>query len=182
MGETKDPGSVLFRRFQAQFTSLEGGFTKENLLRLDLTDEPEWIQKLARETLQWAEELYDSQVFDRDDYHESLGWLIWHLGGSPKNFFPVKMPGADDASRWMAKTIYFPKIFSCSFLFPLSAEELESSKEVTKFICLFYGRAWFEAALSSKAARCDLQFMAHMMHYYRYFPMHMCTRDQLYKN
>ena len=167
VGVSKDPGSALFRRFQVQFTTLEDGFTKENLLRLDLTNKPEWILELARDTLQWAEELYKGQVFDRDDYHESLGWLIWHLGGTPERFFPVKMPGADDESRWMAKTIYYPKIFACSFLFPLSSKELQDSIEITEFFCLFYGRPLFEAAIASKAARSDLQFMAHMMHYYR---------------
>ena len=156
VGDTKDPGSSLFRRFQASFTSLESGYTRENLRRLDLSKEPEWVQ-----------ELYTSEVFPRDEYHESLGWLIWHLGGEPDDFFPLKMPGADNSCRWMAKTIYYPKILACSFLFPLTTQELQNARDITAFTCLFYGRAWFQAPLAARAARTDLTFMSQMLRYYK---------------
>ena len=99
VGNTKDPGSSLFQRFHASFTSLESGYTRENLRRLDLSQEPEWVQELAHETLIWAKELYTSEVFPRDEYHESLGWLIWHLGGEREDFSPLKMPVAHNCCR-----------------------------------------------------------------------------------
>ena len=97
------------------------------------------MDKLAAETLLWAQDTYKNAVFPRDNYRESLAWLIWHLGGETEDFFPIRMPGPDDQSRWMSKTIFFPKILGCCKLFDLSPKELSDAEQCTKFICLFYG-------------------------------------------
>ena len=179
MGDTKDPGSALFRRFRAAFVGIEKGIGRETLTRLNLTNEPEWVVNLARETLLWAQDLYDKSVFPRDDYKESLAWLIWHLGGETRDFFLIRMPGPDDQSRWMSKTIYYPKILGCSKLFNLSPKELSDAEQCTKFVCLFYGCAWFEAPLASIAARSDLHFISQMLRYYRFVAKYILFAENL---
>ena len=51
VGDTKDPGSALFRRFRAAFVNLEAGISRETLVRLDLCNKPEWVDRLVAETL-----------------------------------------------------------------------------------------------------------------------------------
>ena len=86
-------------------------------------------------------------MFPRDDYAEMLGWMIWHLGGTPKKFFPLRMPGPDHSARWMAKCIYYSKILACSTVFVMSEEERKQA---------------------SIAARSYLTFITGILRYYRY--------------
>lgn len=167
-GNTKDPGCKLFRRFQAAFVNLEEQMTADNLVRLDLSTRPEWVQELAIETLAWAQDVASKAVFPRDDYAEFLHWVIWHLGGVVrKGFFPLKMPGPDHNARWMAKCIYNCKILACSKIFQLSEDTLKKVELCTEFTVLFYARGWFEAPLAAVAAISDLTFISHVLRYYR---------------
>ena len=184
-GSTKDPGSKLFRKFQAAFVDLEDQMTEENLVKLDLASRPVWLQELGKETLAWALDIADKAVFPRDDYAEMLDWLIWHLGGGArKGFFPIKMPGPDNNSRWMAKCNYNSKMLACSNIFTLSEDELREFKVCVEFTVFFYARGWFEAPLAVMSARFDLTFSSHVLRYYRLsvaFPLlQACYRQLCY--
>ena len=167
VGDTKDPGVKLFRRFQAGFLEMERDLKEEDLLRLDLTTKPEWLQDLGKETLNWALEIEERDIFPRDDYREMLGWVIWHLGGTTKNFFPLKMPGPDHSARWMSKCIYYAKIMACYKVFEMTEEEKRQVEMMTEFVVLFYARSWFESTLAASAARSDLTFLSQILRYYR---------------
>ena len=52
IGQTKDPGRKLFRRFQAGFLEMEKTLKEEDLVRLDLTTRPLWVQELAKELIE----------------------------------------------------------------------------------------------------------------------------------
>ena len=103
-GPTKDPGCSFLRDFRSVFPSLE--IQLDDLVRLDLSSRPEWVQELARETRAWGLDLLAKNVFPRADYKEPLLWLLWHLGVEASDlpgFFPLHFPGPDCQARWMAK-------------------------------------------------------------------------------
>ena len=169
VGGTKDPGCSYLRDFKASFSSLE--ITLDQLVRLDFSSRPEWIQELARETKAWALGLLANNTFPRADYHESLLWLLWHLGVEASDlpgFFPLHFPGPDHQARWMARVIGFPKILACSQIYRLDEEQTRVVTLMTEFIVLFYLRGWLEAPLAASAARSDLTFMRLMLDYYRW--------------
>ena len=114
-GPTTDPGCSYLREFKKAFLSME--IQPEQLVRLDLSSRPEWVQKLATETKAWAVNLLARGVFDRADYHDSVLWLFWHLGVEAEDipgFSPIKFPGPDIQARWMSKAIGFPKILAAA--------------------------------------------------------------------
>ena len=166
-GSTKDPGNKMYRRLANFFLTLEEIMVKEDLVRLDLSAEPQWVKDLAKDTLTWAQDLYKSGAFPRDDYKEFLSWVIFHLGGEVPGFWPLNMPGADNNARWMSDCIYNCKAVSCSKWFPMTRKEQYETMEVTKFSVLFYARPWFEGTLAALAPRSDLTFACHMLRYYK---------------
>lgn len=165
-GQTKDPGRKLFRKFQSGFLEMETRTQKEDLVRLDLAARPDWMQDLGKELLSWATELYSKAVFPRDDYKELLGWVIWHLGGEVKGFWPLNMPGPDHQARWMADCIYYPKLLACKNVFKMTREEEQNCENITEFIIFFYARPWFECTLAGQAAVSDLTFLCHIQRRY----------------
>ena len=82
LGDKKEPGVKLFRRFQTDFLEIEKIFKEEDLVRLDLSLVPDWVKELIKETLGWAENSMQTKIFPRDDYKEMLDWIIYHLGGN----------------------------------------------------------------------------------------------------
>ena len=140
---------------------------EKNLVRLDMSCRPLWLQALVKETLAWAEDIADKLIFPRDDYREFLGWVIWHAGGRPERFFPLKMPGPDHNARWMSKCIYFPKILACSLIFEMTEEEKNQAEAVTQFVVYFYARPWFESSLLAVAARSNITSIDKILRYYR---------------
>ena len=165
-GETKDPGNKMYRRLASFFLTLEQLMEEKDLVRVDLSAEPQWVLDLAQETLAWALGLYQSGAFPRDDYGEFLSWVIFHLGDKVPGFWPLKMPGADNNARRMSDCIYNSKAVGCSKFFPMTEKEKRETIEITKFSVLFYARPWFEGTLASLAARSDLTFASQMLRYY----------------
>ena len=102
MGQTKEPGNKLFRQFKSSFLAIEQKLEKKDLVQLDLSKQPMWLQSLGKETLSWALDIYDRGVFPRDDYEEFLTLVIFHLGGEVKTLWPLKMPGPDhNTAGWL---------------------------------------------------------------------------------
>ena len=147
---------------------MEKTLKEEDLVRLDLTTRPLWVQELAKELLKWALDLYSKGCFDRDDYAEFLRFVIFHLGGDVKGFWPLRVPGPDHQARWMADCIYYQKILSCSQKFYLSEEELRQAENITEFIVILYFKPWFQCTLASEAALSDLTFLCLLQRRYRW--------------
>ena len=166
-GQTKDPGRKLYRRFQAGFLEMETVLREEDLVRLDLSTRPVWLQELAVDLLVWAQNLYYRDIFPREDYAEFLAWVIWHLGGKVPAIWPLKMPGPDHQARWMADCIYNCKMLACRKVFILSEQEEREVESITEFVVLFYARPWFECSLAGQAAVSDLTFLCQIQRKYR---------------
>ena len=118
------------------------------------------------ETLAWALELSRKGTFPREDYAKFISWVIWHLGGETKNFWPMKMPGPDHQARWMADCIYYLKMYGCSAVFDMTLEERIQCENITEFVIFFYAKAWFQCALAGQAAVSDLTFLCQMHRHY----------------
>ena len=121
----------MFRRFQSGFLELERHTVKEDLVRLDLSSWSDWLKELGKETLAWALELFRKGTFPQNDYAEFLNWVIWHLGGETKSFWPLKMLGPDHQARWMADCIYHPKMYACRTVFTMTTKEKTQCENIT---------------------------------------------------
>ena len=62
-GKTKDPGWKLFRRFQSSILAVEEKLVVTDLVRMDLSTKPQWVQDLEKETLRWPLQLLKTGVF-----------------------------------------------------------------------------------------------------------------------
>ena len=138
LGDTKEPGVKLFRRFQTDFLEIEKIIKEEDLVRLDLSLVPDWVKELIKETIAWTENLKQTKIFPRDDYKEMLDWNIYHYGAGSKVVYPLKVPGPDHSARWMSKCIYYAKLLACSKVFKMSYEEVSQAQSVKEFWVLFY--------------------------------------------
>ena len=101
--------------------------------------------------LSWALQHLEKKTWPRDDYKELIELLI--------------VPGPGHHARWMSKLIYNLKMKLLSNEFEMSPEELQDVTIISEFISLHYVKYWFEAPLSSAAARVDLDFMVDIMNY-----------------
>ena len=146
---------------------MEMELRKEDLFRLDLNTRPVWVQEQAKELLVWTKDLYNRDVFPREDYAEFLAFVIWHLGGEVPGFWPLKMPGPDHQARWMADCIYNCKILACKNVFVLSQEEESQVDSITEFVVLFYAKPWFQSTLAGQAAVSDLTFLSQLQRNYK---------------
>ena len=83
--------------------------------------------------------------------------------------FKIQVPGAYDHVRFMAKAIYYIKMF---LLLPQLidrnlVDEVDVSviSRMSKFVILLYGQYFLETALTSSAPRLDLQFWRNAKRY-----------------
>ena len=180
-GPTKSPEETLFKHF------------KENFNFLDTTQlqKYQWVgdessptgpyhfnTEMALEVRSWAESCCIHGTFPREDYRELLELLTFVLGGTIRRKllrevkiveFKMQLPGAYDHVRFMAKAIYYIKMF---LLLPQLidrdlVDEVDVSviSRMSKFVILLYGRYFLETALTSSAPRLDLQFWRNAKRY-----------------
>ena len=180
-GPTKSPEETLFKLF------------KENFNFLDTTQlqKYQWVgdessptgpyhfnTEMALEVRSWAESCCIHGTFPREDYRELLELLTFALGGTIRRKllrgvkiveFKMQLPGAYDHVRFMAKAIYYIKMF---LLLPQLidrdlVDEVDVSviSRMSKFVILLYGRYFLETALTSSAPRLDLQFWQNAKRY-----------------
>ena len=133
---------------------------------------------MALEVRSWAVSCCIHGTFPREDYRELLKLMTFAYGGTiHRNLlcgvkvveFKVQVPGAYDHVRFMAKAIYYIKMF---LLLPQLIDrnlvhEVDVSviSRISKFVILLYGRYFLETALTSSAPRLDLQFWRNAKRY-----------------
>ena len=180
-GPTKSPEEKLFKHF------------KENFHFLDTTQlqRYQWIgdensptgpyhfsTEMAMDVRSWAEACCIHGTFPREDYRELLELLTFALGGTIRRKllrgvkvveFRMQLPGAYDHVRFMAKAIYYVKMF---LLLPQLIERnlvdeigVSVISRMSQFVILLYGRYFLETALTSSAPRLDLQFWRNAKRY-----------------
>ena len=119
----------------------------------------------------WAEVCCVDGTFPREDYRELLELLTHVLGGTIRRkllkgvkivSFSMRYPGAYDHVRFMAKAIYYIKMYM--LLTQLIEKDLVTEVNVmviermSKFIILQYGQYFLKTALTTSAPRIDLVF------------------------
>ena len=73
------------------------------------------------------------------------------LGGIPTKGIRFKIPGAVHHARWMAKAIYFLKMFLFKEQFQIKPDDVDGLREICIFIIHFYVKPWFDAPSAIKA-------------------------------
>ncbi|XP_076683131.1 uncharacterized protein LOC143376538 [Andrena cerasifolii] len=100
----------------------------------------------------------------REDYREFLELSIIFLNGTvPK--FSFRVPGAFHHARWMAKAIYFLKIFLFRDEFVLTKDEENGIRDICIFLIKLYLKAWIHAPVTAKAPRQDFEFLKNLYAY-----------------
>ena len=178
LGPTKGPEEPLFKLFHDNFDSLD----KTRVQKYKWAgDECSAIGPFKFETERaldvkaWAEECCKTGVFPREDYRELLELITHVLGGRivrtsivnkeapPRAVeFQMERPGAFHHARFMAKAIYFIKMF---MLTPQLLQqglvthfETTQIEKMSTFIILMYGQYFLQTALTAAAPRNDLEF------------------------
>ena len=117
-------------------------------------------------------------TFPREDYRELLELLTHVLGGTIRRklssgvkevVFKMQYPGAYDHVRFMAKAIYYikmymvlPQIIDKQLVDEIDILVIES---MSKFIILLYGKYFLQTALTTEAPRLDLEFWKNSKRY-----------------
>ncbi len=177
-GETKGPDEPLFKLFQSEFDSLDRSLVQTYEWAGDESSPigPYLFQtERALAVKIWAEECCANGVFPREDYRELLELITHALGGqivrrsAVKKAAPPKMvkfnmerPGALHHARFMAKSIYYikmfmltPQLLNQTLITRFVANKI---KRMATYIILLYGQYFLQTALTTAAPRIDLEF------------------------
>ena len=173
-GPTKSPEEQLFKHFKEHFEFLDKG--EVQLFKWDGDENSPtgpyfFSTERALAVKTWAEACCIDGTFPREDYRELLELLTHVLGGTIRRKllrgvkivpFNMQYPGAYDHVRFMAKAIYYIKMY---MLLPqLIEKQLVTEVNVmviermSKFVILQYGQYFLKTALTTSAPRIDLEF------------------------
>lgn len=145
---SKGPSVSIFVKFRSTWSTINHDFEPSmvdfNILQ-ELGDEKDYIIEFLRGQL--------ALEHHRNDYKELLEVALAFLGFHEITF---KAPGAHSNARWMAKAIYYLKIWLFRDQFPLNSDEKEKIPIMCMFILRIYIFSWLTAPSSSSAARNDL--------------------------
>ena len=87
------------------------------------------------------------------------------LGGSTSTRFHAQ--GGYHRERWMAKLIYYFKIYLLRSQFPLEEEKLQGLRQLNLFAMTVYLKAWFLSPSAISAPRQDLELLKNLVDYRR---------------
>jgi hypothetical protein len=180
-GPTKSPEEQLFKHFKENFEFLDTNEVQKYKWNGDessSTGPYHLSTERALDVRAWAEQCCVDGTFPREDYRELLELLTHVLNGQIRRKrlrgvkvidFKMERPGAYDHVRFMAKAIYYIKMF---MLLPqLIERQLVTEVDVmviermSKFIILLYGQYFLQTALTTSAPRLDLQFWRNAKRY-----------------
>lgn len=166
-GKTISPSESLFKKFQSEWDSLDQ--STDDLRLFDWNNE-QLDQDLidhAKDVLNWALDCLEKKTFPREDYLELTELTVVFLGGSlPRGIFKLKKPGANHHARFMAKAIYYIKIFMMSHRFELTLNETKEVERMAFFVGLFHSQAFLTSRLACSAPRNDIKYLR-LMHRFK---------------
>ena len=103
----------------------------------------------------------------RDDYRELLLLAENFLGGDLTDKVQFFEHGAVHHARWMAKAIYFLKIYLFRKVFNWSLKEEKALIDICLFIVFVYIKPWFTVPFAFQAPNNDLTFIKNLFNYER---------------
>lgn len=141
LGSSTGPDILVFKRFQKAWAAMDHSniqtVATDPLICRDVADVTGDIVAFAQNQL--------LQFQLRDDYKELLELTIIFLGAAPNKGIFFKAPAGLHRARWMAKSIYFVKIWMFWGQFKLTKREEEGIRKVCIFTVRVYIGAWFQA-------------------------------------
>ncbi|XP_044590570.1 uncharacterized protein LOC123269107 [Cotesia glomerata] len=155
------PNVPIFNRFKGFWNKIDKSKFKAGI---EDTAVDQALSDITDEILGFIGE-YLQKYHPRSDYREFLELSSVFLGIVPKENFSFKSPGAMSHARWMSKAIYCLKIFIFREEFKLTTYEINSLREICKFIITNYITAWFTSSSATLAAQHDLIFMQKLIRY-----------------
>ena len=198
VGSTKSPEEKLFKLFKENFHKIDPTVVQVYRWEGDEvspTGPYKFTTERAKDVKEWAEQCCLNGSFPREDYRELLELLCHVLGGTIRRrstvkkdepprivSFHMEQPGAFHHARFMAKAIYYIKMF---MVLPQLTEKdlvtLQQAEQVNRmslFVILQYGQYFLQTALTTAAPRIDLEFWRNTKKYSTIDPVISDSVDQ----
>ena len=177
-GETKSPEEKLFKHFKKNFHLIDTRDIQQFKWEGDqdsLVGPFKLSTELALSVKTWAENCCVNGSFPREDYWELLELVTHVLGGvirrqsminkdKPPRVvgFQMEQPGAFHHARFMAKAIYYVKMYMVLHQLNgnglVTADQAAQVERMSRYIILLYARYFLQTALTSAAPSLDLTF------------------------
>ncbi|KAG0726856.1 hypothetical protein GWK47_035767 [Chionoecetes opilio] len=159
-GKVKSPENPWFKHFKDVWTDL----TTDNPTTLSIRQK--WLNKKKKE----CKEILRSEKPPRADYREMAELTLIVLGDTPPRGIHWSRPGAIHQARWMARNLYYMKMFMFAEQLEYDEETVVKLERLNLFLGLFYTPMWMSSTLAADAPANDLQFMKDMMKFKRTDP------------
>ncbi|KAG7156415.1 hypothetical protein Hamer_G006168 [Homarus americanus] len=159
-GKTSAPTDPLFQTLKKRWSQLD----HSQYLRLDIANLPEsdWLNHLRHRTVSY---LLTVTEWAREDYREAAELTLLVLGVNPPRGTHFLRPGACHHARWMAKIIYYLKIYMFSHQLELSSDLCVKLQRMAIFVSLLYTPAWLKSPVAEDAPVNDLQLHHELLRY-----------------
>ncbi|KAG7159286.1 hypothetical protein Hamer_G029936 [Homarus americanus] len=159
-GKTSAPTDPLFQTLKKRWSQLD----HSQHLRLDIANLPEsdWLSHLRHRTVSY---LLTVTEWAREDYREAAELTLLVLGVNPPRGTHFLRPGACHHARWMAKIIYYLKIYMFSHQLELSSDLCVKLQRMAIFVSLLYTPAWLKSPVAEDAPVNDLQLHHELLRY-----------------
>ena len=161
MGPSKAPEVLVFKRFQAQWSSIV-----QDRYQDCFTDEfsASQLADVRDEVITFCEQQLKNHQ-PRDDYREMLKLVLVFLGSKSHLDSKFRAPGPMHQARWMSKAIYSIKVWLFRPQFKLTARESNGLLRLNIFVVRIYIKFWYQAPMASTAPRNDLKLLQ-LLHSY----------------
>lgn len=159
-GKTTAPSDPLFQSLKKRWAELD----HSQYLRLDIRDLPEhdWLSHLRERTVSY---LLNVTEWAREDYREAAELTLLVLGVEPPRGAHFRRPGACHHARWMAKILYYIKLYMFSQQLELSDDLCVKLQRMVTFVSLLYTSAWLKSPVAEDAPVNDLQLHHELLRY-----------------
>ncbi|KAG7170848.1 hypothetical protein Hamer_G023828 [Homarus americanus] len=159
-GKTSAPTDPLFQTLKKRWSQLD----HSQYLRLDIANLPEsdWLSHLRHRTVSY---LLTVTEWAREDYREAAELTLLVLGVNPPRGTHFLRPGACHHARWMAKIIYYLKIYMFSHQLELSNDLCVKLQRMAIFVSLLYTPAWLKSPVAEDGPVNDLQLHHELLRY-----------------
>ncbi|KAG7169139.1 hypothetical protein Hamer_G031556 [Homarus americanus] len=159
-GKTSAPTDPLFQTLKKRWSQLD----HSQYLKLDIANLPEsdWLSHLRHRTVSY---LLTVTEWAREDYREAAELTLLVLGVNPPRGTHFLRPGACHHARWMAKIIYYLKIYMFSHQLELSSDLCVKLQRMAIFVSLLYTPAWLKSPVAEDAPVNDLQLHHELLRY-----------------
>ncbi|KAG7160802.1 hypothetical protein Hamer_G024967 [Homarus americanus] len=124
--------------------------------------ESDWLSHLRHRTVSY---LLTVTEWAREDYREAAELTLLVLGVNPPRGTHFLRPGACHHARWMAKIIYYLKIYMFSHQLELSSDLCVKLQRMAIFVSLLYTPAWLKSPVAEDAPVNDLQLHHELLRY-----------------